>query len=919
MGEEAMNFDSYEEFKEYLDDYEKKTMNHFITVKKEKKFSESCYKGKCLHWREFPELDCCIPFVNIGQLLLGCHQGRDKNVGKKEKYRQQVAEKLKNNDAKKKVQSRFRTHATKKLDCPAVISLKKVAMFPGFKEDLRCSLWTKRKTVLEFQQFVERDKTIDVTYKYVAKFPVADAHKYHIQGQFAGMREPVDPLVREKVSELVRNGITKVPEIQKAVRAFVVKELFPNQTPPPTIRRRYHPSPRDIKNMTYGAKKKVNRHKRKDQAAEEPPDNLDELATKKMEDHSESKIVPARNYETPPSQEDFGNKSVLFCHQTREQQRLLGIYGSMIVMDIVYRSATLPTDVVFLFVRTNVDFQLVAGFVGDAGTTEAVEEGFMVMKEWNPDWTPEFFVMDHKLEMMEMVKRVFPGSDVFVSDFHREKLWKDWFAQQEPDMDQSLIDKTLELIRKMARAPTREQYEVALKALQGCEGWISSVKLQSWFATVWDAESWVMAFQPDKLCILLSAMNGPDKLNDVLKVNYFQEFSVDSLLDVIQNYKDEVVPNFFQRYLQSNIRCSSSYGKLNTALPVYLKDRPLDLITHVIARSPVPALLTDNIMQLENGTFTVLNEKGRHHSVSLGNEHVFPSCTCTDWLQHWLLCRHFLAVFHHLGNQSSWQQLSPLYSNNPIFSLDKECILQQTTSPETTPHSNRAVEVHTRTASKQVAAKRSIAKLLKSGDTLNASGVDGDVGYDAVEMEDADSSTLEDNQIAYQLLAQMGATPTVVEFPSEKAAPAATRVGAVDTPATSSASAVEVVSEPQVDDMQMDTSCTPPSPQNPEVTADSLKNLGESPEENVEMSGRNESQEFKEPEQTEASTSATCTTLSESREREEERVSIQTLQQDCSRHLEQLLRVTPTVMDGTVLQRVFGHLESAMKEAGNGS
>lgn len=81
----------------------------------------------------------------------------------------------------------------------------------------------------------------------------------------------------------------------------------------------------------------------------------------------------------------------------------------MIVIDIVYRSATLPTDVVFLFVRTNVDFQLVVGFVGDAGTTEAVEEGFMVMKEWNPDWTPEYFVMDHKVEMMEMVKRVFPG------------------------------------------------------------------------------------------------------------------------------------------------------------------------------------------------------------------------------------------------------------------------------------------------------------------------------------------------------------------------------------------------------------------------------------------------------------------------------------------------------------------------------
>nr|XP_054773909.1 uncharacterized protein LOC129282002 [Lytechinus pictus] len=894
MGEDEVIFDSYEEFKQYLDEYEKETMSHFITVKKEKKFSESDYKGKCLHWRDSPDLDCCIPYVNVGQLLLGCHQGRDKNIGKKEQYKKRVAEKLKNkNEADKKIQSRFRTHATKKLDCPAVINLKKIAMFPGFKEDLHCSPWTKRKTVSEFQQIARRDQAIDVKFKYVAKFPGSNAHKYHVQGQFAGMREPIDPLVRKKVVELVGNGITKVADIQKAIRAFVVEELFPNESAPSMIRRRYYPSARDIKNLTYVAKKKVNRNKRKGKAEEEaeeeveqPEEEADKVKSpsiKNLKDYSESKVVPVSSDGTHLTQEDLSNKSVLFCHQTKEQQRLLQIYGSMIVMDIVYRSATFPADVVFLFVRTNVDYQLVAGFVGEAGTAEAVEEGFLVMKDWNPNWKPEFFVMDHKVEMMEMIKRVFPGSDVFVSDFHREKLWKEWFHQQEPDMDQSLIDKTLDLIKKTARAPTRDQYEVALKALQGCEGWISSVKLQSWFATSWEAELWVMAFQPDKLCILLSAMNGPDKLNDILKVNYFQGFAIESLLDVIQCYKEDVVPTFLQRYLRSNIRCSSSYGKLNTALPAYLRDRPLDLVTHIIARSPVPSLLTDNVVQLENGTFTVLNEKGRHHSVGLGNEIVFPSCTCSDWLQHWLPCRHFLAVFHHLGDESSWQQLSPLYSSNPIFSLDEECILQQMASPETTPHATKAVEVNTRSAPKQRAAKRRLAKLHESDKTLKAV-VSGDLTNDSVQMVDVSK---EENQVARELLTQMGATPSVKKIAASDGAAMA---------------------------IEMDASSPPLAPQNPEESSASHQ---ESSGDNVEMCDPHESQELSESERVEGSACTSPRIPCKSSEREDDATSVQTLQDGCSRYLEQLLHVTPTLMERTVLQRVFNHLESALNEATN--
>ena len=32
-----------------------------------------------------------IPFMYLGQVLLGCHQGKDKNTGIKKKYREKVA------------------------------------------------------------------------------------------------------------------------------------------------------------------------------------------------------------------------------------------------------------------------------------------------------------------------------------------------------------------------------------------------------------------------------------------------------------------------------------------------------------------------------------------------------------------------------------------------------------------------------------------------------------------------------------------------------------------------------------------------------------------------------------------------------------------------------------------------------------
>ena len=60
--------------------------------------------------------------------------------------------------------------------------------------------------------------------------------------------------------------------------------------------------------------------------------------------------------------------------------------------------------------------------------------------------------------------------------------------------------------------------------------------------------------------------------------------------------------------------------------------------------------------------------------VKFGSETTYPWCPCVDWRRNRLPCKHFSAIFLPLP-QRGWDQLSPLYKENPLFSLDEMCIL----------------------------------------------------------------------------------------------------------------------------------------------------------------------------------------------------------------------------------------------------
>ena len=74
-----------------------------------------------------------IPFILIGKQRYQCHQGKDMNQKKKEKYRTEKSQRLLRLHDHNFSKNRKLVQDTKKKGCPVIFSTKKFLSFPEFK------------------------------------------------------------------------------------------------------------------------------------------------------------------------------------------------------------------------------------------------------------------------------------------------------------------------------------------------------------------------------------------------------------------------------------------------------------------------------------------------------------------------------------------------------------------------------------------------------------------------------------------------------------------------------------------------------------------------------------------------------------------------------------------------------------------
>ena len=192
-------------------------------------------------------------------------------------------------------------------------------------------------------------------------------------------------------------------------------------------------------------------------------------------------------------------------HQEQWQKELLAKYGNDIsLIDATYKTTRYDIALFFICVKSNVGYNVVAEFVIQDETAEKIEEAIQILKQWNPQWNPKYFMSDYSEAELLAIEKCFPGTKVFLCDFHREQAWERWVKDHKHGLTKDEQEELLSLLRACANASPfypqqgetateseAEQGEIdrlysqAVTDLKSSNVWTNHDSVQQWLTTTW--------------------------------------------------------------------------------------------------------------------------------------------------------------------------------------------------------------------------------------------------------------------------------------------------------------------------------------------------------------------------------------------------------------------------------------------------
>ncbi|KAI8490411.1 hypothetical protein Bbelb_316790 [Branchiostoma belcheri] len=125
-------------------------------------------------------------------------------------------------------------------------------------------------------------------------------------------------------------------------------------------------------------------------------------------------------------------------------------------------------------------------------------------------------------------------------------------------------DSLLRLLRNVAKAATAEEYAEELQNLQSSDLWMGNKNLRTWFGT--------NGF-PRPMCefkVAVHTNNGVERQNETLKHSYLQGYKNCSLSEMLTVVTSEFLSNIYRKYIELNVKYSSSYRQYTTNIPQFL-------------------------------------------------------------------------------------------------------------------------------------------------------------------------------------------------------------------------------------------------------------------------------------------------------------------------------------------------------------
>ncbi|XP_028412496.1 uncharacterized protein LOC114535333 [Dendronephthya gigantea] len=360
---------------------------------------------------------------------------------------------------------------------------------------------------------------------------------------------------------------------------------------------------------------------------------------------------------------------LLFVHQTENQRRLLQRYANeLTLLDATYKTTKYSLALFFLVAKTNVNYQVVGSFVLQSETSYAITEAFEVIKGGNKGWNPAYFMVDYSEEKMSAIKRIFPESQIYICDFHREQAWERWLAKTSNGLVSSK-NVMLAKLRAIARARTERDYNEKVAILKTSEEW-KAAQLDCMIG------KWVWAYQKDRLLTIINTNNGVERQNKAFKYEYLDGYKHSTLSVMLTVLIEDFLPDQYLKYVELNTKLQSNYRQYTSDVPSYLHERPHPMIKHCMERlasseDTMPAHI--NVVDDVHGKFEVRSQddSSKFYTLSFGSDSDdSPSCDCYDWERHRLPCKHFFAIFRNYPLWS-FEKLPKSYTESQFLTVDR--------------------------------------------------------------------------------------------------------------------------------------------------------------------------------------------------------------------------------------------------------
>ena len=386
------------------------------------------------------------------------------------------------------------TKSTRKIECKAHILIKEYCLYPEYEvnnayievSELRMLKKAKHQEIIQaFHEGVPIQKES----RFYVSLPTNAAHNgVHLTGKAAGMTQRVDPMVSKFIEEIVREGTTDVGTIQKLLKSRISMEL--KDFPPDALDRAFNPNRDDIRNHIHLAIKAIELSKFDQENLRKKVEKEESIITRKQY------FRPFIKKETDTSEacEQFSQK-LIWIHQEEWQQKLCLKYGNTIsLIDATYKTTKYDLPLFFVCVRTNVGYCVVAEFVIQDETTQQILEALAILRGWNAEWNPPFFLCDYSEAEISALEQAFPGVTVYICDFHREQAWVRWVRAHKNGLTKEEGETLLDLLRDCAWAEggdevnlmkVDEMYRKAVNRLKDSAVWKRHGNVQKWLTSTW--------------------------------------------------------------------------------------------------------------------------------------------------------------------------------------------------------------------------------------------------------------------------------------------------------------------------------------------------------------------------------------------------------------------------------------------------